>query len=500
MKRNGWWIGTWLLWLWMPGVAVAQTIGELPAVPAPEEAAADAADSWTVEHVEAPGEIALGTMAVNVWARVNRTGSRNGISGLTLVVQGEGGPARLALEPLDGAFDSGVEDGVVTVDTYTWVRDAAHEWELWGQSAESQPQLLTRGVIRLKPRVSSPDLVLVDQDGFARPWIASGAGGFSPSPPVDAGRPLAAGRLVDVDGDGRADLLVPSNDGTLRIYTNRGAGRLEPTRVIGYGPDIAATAIGDLDGDGGVDLVTAGSSRLLEIRRDLADVPDQIEDLGLAPDHVAIVDLTGDRHREICVALLGLTEGEVEVWGASPDDSSRRTHRWTLSPPEGGRGRVRALVPLAAGGGLGEALLILSGEEDEGVLESWSGPADTESVRSPTRTALIRGEGEPLGAVSGRFSDPASASWLVWVRKEGRVELLEVPRTGTPRWRGELHAEPAAVAVLDLDGDGDDDLATGGEDLRLWINVQGEGFREAGESPYLLEAPVVALVTGSLDE
>ena len=114
--------------------------------------------------------------------------------------------------------------------------------------------------------------------------------------------------------------------------------------------------------------------------------------------------------------------------------------------------------------------------------------------------ALIRREGEPLGAVAGRFSDPAEPSWLVWVRRDDRVELLEVPRTGTPRRCGELPAVPTAVAVLDLDGDGDDDLATGGEDLRLWINVRGEGFREAGESPYLLEAPVVALVTGSLDE
>jgi hypothetical protein len=80
------------------------------------------------------------------------------------------------------------------------------------------------------------------------------------------------------------------------------------------------------------------------------------------------------------------------------------------------------------------------------------------------------------------------------------VEWWEVPLRGAPFPRGRQDAEPAAVVALDLDGDGDDDLAAGGEELRLWINVRGADFREAGESPYLLEARVVALAAGRLDE
>ena len=38
-----------------------------------------------------------------------------------------------------------------------------------------------------------------------------------------------------------------------------------------------------------------------------------------------------------------------------------------------------------------------------------------------------------------------------------------------------------------------------GEDLRLWMNVRG-ALREAGESPYRLEVPLVALLPGTLDE
>ena len=75
------------------------------------------------------------------------------------------------------------------------------------------------------------------------------------------------------------------------------------------------------------------------------------------------------------------------------------------------------------------------------------------------------------------------------VREDGSVHRLAA-----------LEKVPADLAVLDLDDDGDDDVVTGGEELRAWINVQGRSLREAGESPYRLEAPIVALASGSLDE
>jgi hypothetical protein len=65
---------------------------------------------------------------------------------------------------------------------------------------------------------------------------------------------------------------------------------------------------------------------------------------------------------------------------------------------------------------------------------------------------------------------------------------------------GSLPVEPRTLALLNLDGDGDDDLVTAGEDLRLWINVRGESFFEAGESPYRIRAPIVALLAEDLDE
>jgi hypothetical protein len=106
--------------------------------------------------------------------------------------------------------------------------------------------------------------------------------------------------------------------------------------------------------------------------------------------------------------------------------------------------------------------------------------------------------GEPVELAAGRFAE--DAGWLLVVRDGARSALYGVRERDGLRRMGSLEGVPGSVGVLDLDGDGDDDLVTGGADLRLWINVRGADFREAGESPYLLETPVVALVAGNLDE
>lgn len=475
--------------------AGAQTISDA-ARPHP---ANEASATWSVDHVEAPTEIAIGTMAIRIWVRVSRTGTRGRVDGLTLVLPGDGNE-RIPMEPVDGAFDSEAEEAVATIDTYAWVRDAAHTWEVY---AQGHPTAVARGTIRVRPRISTPDLVLVDTEGRVQSWLGSGAGGFSPGPTVLAGVPVGPLYIGDVNSDRRIDVLLPADDGLLHLFTYRGSGRLEETRTLGLGPGLVDAAFGDVDGDGGSDLVAVFADRRLELRRDLEDFPGATLDLPFAPDGVALADLDGDGRQEVYMALLGLSDGELHAWrppAADDEDALEGVLEtvWDLSPPERGRARIRSLVPLRRPGG--DALLVLSGSGSEGMLESWVFPADIEAVPAPRRERLIRVEGEPLGAVTGRFSDPNQPSWLVWIRSGDRVELLEVPLIGTPRLRGELYGAPSVVSALDLDGDGDDDLVAGGEDLRLWINIQGGDFREAGESPYLLDSPVVALASGSLDE
>ncbi|HMB68569.1 MAG TPA: VCBS repeat-containing protein [bacterium] len=447
-----------------------------------------------LEHMEAPGEIALGTMAVRFWASLRSPHPEALLAGATLVF-GEGDAAgSVEMRPLDGAFDSPEEDVVATVDTYAWVRDGAHEWRLRAASSEGAPEIVGQGAIRVKDRISTPDLVLFDSRGGAHAWIGSGAGGFTPSESFESGPPGFPPLLADADGDRLPDVIWPTTSAqSVVVWKNRGGGRFEPYRTLPLDAEPVAGAVADLDGDGKPDLVTVTSARVLEIRQGIEEPPTFSAALTLAPERLAVTDLDGDGSPEICVALLGLQDGEVQVW--SRDSKAGWLPTGRLEAPSGGRGRVLRMVGAPAGR---TGLMVLSGDETEGRLESWGSPADTESESGPVCRTRYRVAGEPLELLAGRFAE--DAGWLLVVREGARSVLYGVRERDGVRKMGSLEGVPGTVGTLDLDGDGDDDLVTGGADLRLWINVRGTDFREAGESPYLLDASVVALVAGNLDE
>lgn len=475
-------------WTLAAATASGQTIGDAPAPPP-----APAGGAIVLEHVEVPGEIALGTMSVRVWANLRAPETAEAIDGASLVFDDGDAAGTVEMEPVDGAFDSDEEEVVATVDTYAWVRDGAHEWRLRASAAGAAPEIVGQGAIRVKNRIATPDLVLFDNRGSAQAWIGSGAGGFAPTATLESGLPGFPPALADADGDRLLDVVWPTTSQGVVIWKNRGGGRFEPMRTLHLGTDTAAGAVGDVDGDGRPDLVTAGVGRTLEIRSGLDDPPSFSAPLTLAPEHVAIADLDGDGKPEICLALLGLEDGEVQVW--SRDKEAGWLPRGRLEPPPGGRGRVLRLSP-APGGAPG--LMVLSGNEKEGTLESWGPPADTESESGPVCRTRYRLSDEPIELVAGRFAE--DLPWVLLLREGAASVLYGVRERDGIRRMGSLEGVPGSVAALDLDGDGDDDLVTGGGDLRLWINVRGREFREAGESPYLLDASVVALVAGNLDE
>jgi hypothetical protein len=485
-------VGSVVTLLLLTSSARSQMISDVPApvTNAPKTAIA-------VEHVEAPAEIALGTMAVNVWARVSHPGSREPITSVELVMKGDGREQTIAMKPLDGAFDSTLEDVVGNVDTYTWVRDAAHEYEIRATTAGGTSDVAARGVIRVRARVTTPDLVVFDASGLAHAWIGSGAGGFAPGAVLEAGVCIGAPWVGDVDGNGIDDVLCPTERGRVEVFRGRAAGKLELDAGIDVGGAVVvAIAIGDVDGNDKPDIVSVTSDRMLEIRQDMSDVATHSAMMTLLPETLALADLNGDGLDEIYVGVLGLSEGEIQAWSKVGDDWMPQKR---LAAPAGSRGRIHKLV--RARTNAGDRLLVLSAPTPgEGILESWGSAADTESDWDPTPRGRFAVSGEPLDVLSGRFRKREDDSWIAVV-SDGRNAKLFGIREGEPaRLLGEVDRAPSAFAVMDLDGDGDDDLVTGGEDLRLWINVQGEAFREAGESPYLLEQPVTALAGGSLDE
>lgn len=125
--------------------------------------------------------------------------------------------------------------------------------------------------------------------------------------------------------------------------------------------------------------------------------------------------------------------------------------------------------------------------------------ADTESRHGIVCLGATRFAGPLASLAIGKLSG-TDDTILAAIRRESGAALFAIGEDGIPRSSGQLPQAPRAMALVDLDADGDDDLVTAGEDLRLWINVRGESFFEAGESPYRIGAPVVALFAEDLDE
>ena len=472
------------------GGAWAQAVTDEPAV------ASKPSPKIVTEYVEIPAEVGLGTMAIHVWAKVAHADTADALSGATFFLQADGVREAIPMEPIDGAFDSAVEEVVANVDTYTWVREAAYSYEIRATLASGASAVAARGVVSVRMRLSTPDLVVFDAAGTVHAWVGSGAGGFTTSQSLAA--PVCVGKpwTVDLDGNGFDDVLCKNERGQIEVFKSRSASRLEIDGAIDVGgAEVVGIAVGDLDGNAMPDIVSITADRFLEIRQDLSDVPSYAATLTLHPETLALADLNGDGIDEIYVGLLGLSEGEIQSW-------SRVEADWVpdsrLAVPPGERGRIQRLV--RANAGSKDVLFVLAtNSQEQGTLESWTSAADTESGWKATLRGRFPVPGEPLDVLGGRFRQEAE-SWVAIVRDGAGAALFGI-RDGQPLVRlGALDAPPTATAVLDLDGDGDDDLVTGGDDVRLWINVRGEAFREAGESPYLLEEPVTALASGSLDE
>ncbi len=454
-----------------------------------------------LEHLEAPREIGLGTMVVRVWAHLQGAAGEVPAGARLVLPSEEDGALELALKPTGERLASGALELSGAIDTYAWVREGVHEYELRVGGAGVGDSALARGSIRVKSRLASPDLFLINRTGLAQTWLGTGAGGFTPSATLDTGLPRGRPRVADWNRDGRPDLVVPEHPGDVRLYLNRGGGRFEPLRRIEGAAPIVDVACGDLDGDGVTDLVAVTTAPELEIFFGARAPAREVHPLRLHPELVEVADLDANGSPEIYIALLGLDAAELEVWARTSDSQASFASLGLLSPPgTAARGRIAGLLALPAAADGKARLLVLSGDSGEASLESWGGGADIEPEWEPACRYAARVAGIPLGITAARRGQSGEVSCLLCVQHGAGASLLGVAEGKPPRRLLALETAPAALVAVDLDGDGDDDLVTAGKELRLWINIRGESFREAGESPYRLESAAVALLAGDLDE
>jgi hypothetical protein len=457
--------------------------------------------AFVVDHLEAPGEIGLGTMSVNVWIRLGAAHEGAAVGGAAIFVPaGDGKELRVEMRALDGAFDSTIETAIGTIETYKWVTGGDRKYEIRArEKGKEEESRVAKGTIRVRPRLDAIDLLLLDRVGSAHAWSGTGAGGFIAQEATPVGVISGRPRAADWNGDGRLDLIVAINRGEVHVFENLGGGKLEAIHSIACASPAIDAAAGDFDGDGRPDLAAITETSTLEIH--FAD-EDRPKEIGLVPGDaqlLEVADLDEDHDPEIYVAFADAGNNAVQVWNRAGQGTKWHS-LYRLPPPPGGRGRIAAILAETPSAKRRARLFIAGSNADQGTLESWGSTADSESRLGTVCLEVTRFAGTLLGLAIGEVAGQDGARVLAAVRHERGAALFAIGKDGIPRRMGSLPVEPRTLALLNLDGDGDDDLVTAGEDLRLWINVRGESFFEAGESPYRIRAPIVALLAEDLDE
>ena len=264
----------------------------------------------------------------------------------------------------------------------------------------------------------------------------------SPESAGDRPRSLAA---ADLDGDGDQDLAVANHDSdNVTILKNNGGGNFfEPPsspEAVGITPQMVMAA--DLDGDGDQDLAVANyiTDNVTILKNpgggNFFEPPSSPEPAGDGPHAVAASDLDGDGDQDLAVA--NNISDDVTI----------------LKNPGGGSFFEPPSSPEPAG------------------RAPWS-----------VATADLEGDGdEDLAVVNLASGD------VTILGNQGGGNLFEL--ASSPEQVGE---RPTSIAVTDLDGDGDQDLAVPDieSDLVTILNNDGTAdFAEPASSPELVgDAP-----------
>jgi hypothetical protein len=293
---------------------------------------------------------------------------------------------------------------------------------------------------------------------------------------------IAAG---DFNGDGKPDLAVANLDDTISVLLNTTPPRGSTPSFTAQQPfpiavgSVSDVAVGDFNGDGKPDLVAVGVdngakiSVLLNTTAPGADVPSfaaqQVFDAGdsLFYSHVAVADFNGDGKPDLAVTNTG-HENAVSVLlnttatGSMSlsftDPVAFATGRYTRSVVvEDFNGDGKPDLATANGG---DTVSVLLNTTTLGSLVPAFSPQQVFSVTSDPESLAVgdfNGDGKPDLVVANRLSDWVSV--LLNTTAAGSASANFTPQqTFTTGMRHNY-----LVAVADLNGDGNSDLAVVGD-------------------------------------
>jgi hypothetical protein len=298
--------------------------------------------------------------------------------------------------------------------------------------------------------------------------------------------------LGDINGDGDLDLVCGNSEQCDALYLNEGGG-LSPTPA--WSSELSALthsiALGDLDGDGDLDLVCGdyNDSNVLYVNEGgmLSGTPAWSSELISATTSIALGDLDGDGDLDVFCGKPyqgnTLYLNECPALSTTPASSSDDPHLPTQSVALGdldGDGDLDLVC-----GNSNQSNTVYKNEQDvAGKLEMtpfWSSEPSNDTYA--VAFGDINGDGY-LDLVCGNFMQKD-----VMYKNEGGIRL-----SPTPAWESErLEANHTyAVALGDIDGDGDLDLVCGRsiETDALYRNEAGalqtspDWISEAAEGTY----------------
>lgn len=368
-----------------------------------------------------------------------------------------------------------------------------------------------------------PELAVTDADGGVSVLFQPYAGGGVFDPGVfyatTAGRSSAVA-VQDLDGDGRLDLAIANlgydmgmegRGGNVDVLLNQGNGTFRPAMgyLAGQGP--FALAIADIDEDRRVDLVVANQlSNDVHVLRNQGSgtfAMPRVYPTGLEPYAVAVGDLNDDEHLDLAVANAGYnrTRGDISVLL----NRGQGTFAQAVSYPAGQRPAALAVADFDRDGRIDVAVANAATDDVillQGQLGGSFRPAGAVAAgENPGAMAVgdLNADDRPDLVVVGPPRGPGPGGGGGGGPDDRRLHVLLGQDGGrfAPRADYQAGPNPAAVALADLDADGDRDLAVGTLDGQVLV------FRNQGNAQVLFDPPTTygagrairAIAVGDLD-
>ena len=289
---------------------------------------------------------------------------------------------------------------------------------------------------------------------------------------------------VDADADGRTDLAIPCRDADgVLVLLSRPPGFAQAATVeLGAGAMPTGAATADLDGDGDLDLavVESGTNRVSILKYDAgAFVPHTTLAVAAGPQAVVAADFDRDGILDLAVSCTGA--GQIDLFeGLGGADFNKVTTPITVSTPD----------DLVAGDfdRDGDADIAVCIKADPGYVnvrqnQGSFGFADLGSTAvGKVPTSIVTADFDRDGKLDvATANDNSNSLTVLYGAGNGTFSApADLPLTAPD-------TSPLSVAAGDLDGDGDDDLATvafGGSMLSVFEN-DGGSFPNA---PFRFEA------------